>query len=107
MTPPRPTEQTPTPAMDTEEVRRIARAEAVAVGNEAQKECIERGPICGVWKTIDEQRRDMATIKDELAENRGAIRAQGRNVTIVVAVIGLLGLAAQIAGLLIRVRHGG
>ena len=106
MTPPRPTEQTPTPAMDTEEVRRIARAEAVAVGNEAQKECIERGPICGVWRAIEEQRRDMATIKDELAENRGAIRAQGRNVTIVVAAIGALSLAAQVVGLLWRVKGG-
>lgn len=75
MTPPRhPTRgfdgEGPTPGpvvsqVSTEEIRSIARDVAQAVGNEAQRECVEKGPICTVWKEIATMRQDISTMRLE------------------------------------------
>jgi hypothetical protein len=94
-------EREPTPvggtSISTEGIRALARDEAEAVGNEMQQECIKSGPICNVWKEIGSMRADIGVLKTEAAESRGAMKAQARNVTIVVAIIGALGLLAQVS----------
>ena len=99
---------TPPPIIGTEEIRSIARSEAVAVGNEAQKDCVERGPICGVWRAIDEMRGRMNTMEIKQAGEQGrvegAMKAQTRTLAVIVAAVGALGLAAQIVGMLLRLQ---
>jgi hypothetical protein len=45
--------RTPVTQINTEAVRALAKDEAIAVGNAAQKECEETGPICHVRKDIE------------------------------------------------------
>lgn len=97
MTPPRhPTrgfelgdDRTPTPVVGTEEIRAIARDVAVAVGNEAQKECMERGPICSVWKEIGAMRGDIRTLGVEQTKLLAVLGFWKWALPVVVALVGI------------------
>lgn len=77
--------------LTTEKVRALARAEAEAAGNEAQKECIERGPICGVWKEIEKMRTSIGAIKDEQTKALAVLGFWKWAMPIVVAIAVFLG----------------
>ena len=76
--------------LTTEQVRALARSEAEAVGNEAQKECIERGPICGVWKEIERMRTVEATLQTEQTKLLAVLGFWKWAMPIVMTVIGIV-----------------
>jgi hypothetical protein len=91
----------------TEHMRSIARDEAEAACERWENQAQKDGALHGIWRAIDEGRAERKIMSTELAETRGAAKAQARNVTIVVALIGAASVAAQIFGLFYRVRGGG
>jgi hypothetical protein len=70
-----------------------------------QMDCVNNGPICGVWEAIDKIRDEVKLMDKEMSEGRGVAKAQARNVTLIVAVVGVLSLAAQVFGIMVRLKH--
>lgn len=58
-------DRTPVAQINTEAVRALAKDVATAVGNAAQKECEETGPICHVRKDIEAMRTAINTLQME------------------------------------------
>lgn len=73
--------------ISTEEIRSIARSEAVAVGNEAQRECTERGPVCTIWREIGTMRAELGTIKIEQAKLLAVLGFWKWALPVVVAIV--------------------
>lgn len=99
----------------SEYIRGIARDEADrttrALITEYQNKCVNEGPICGVWEEIGKMRSDIGAIKTEFAgergEARGVLKAQGRQTTILVTAVTVLGFLANLAFNFWKTRHGG
>lgn len=95
----------------SEHIRAVARDEAERTATmliqKYQSDCVKEGPICGVWEEIGKMRTVVAGVNNELSERKGADKAQARNLTIIVGVASAIGVAANLIGLLWKVRHGG
>lgn len=107
-------ERTPGPLADSSErMRAIARDEAGAAArmaaSEHENQCAQTGHVCGLWKAVEDIRREQKAmeINQEGArgELRGAMRAQTRTLALIVGGATVLGVAAQIVVMLLR--HGG
>ena len=90
-----PDDQTPTAltAAHVELMHQIGADEGRAATDAHKASCQESGPLAEVWRAIHEIRKESKTMSDEQAEHRGAMKAQARNVTIVVAAAAVLQLA--------------
>ena len=58
-------DRTPVAQINTEAVRALAKDVAVAVGNQAQRECEETGPICSVRKEIETMKSAIGALQIE------------------------------------------
>lgn len=83
-------DRTPTDGLSTEAVRALARAEAQAEGDRAQKECVESGPICGVWEEIGKMRTEIATVTVEQTKLLAVLSFWKWALPIVVTVVGIV-----------------
>ena len=112
--------QTPLPAPQppsdsSEHIRAIARDEAQQTCKgmiaQYQNDCVNNGPICGVWEEIGRMRDSIATETkqnaEERGEARGALKAQARHTTLIVAGVGAIGVGAQLFMLIWKAAHGG
>lgn len=77
-------------ALTTEQVRALARAEAESVGNVAQRECVESGPVCGIWKEIDRMRVVENTLQTEQTRLLAVLGFWKWAMPIVMTVIGIV-----------------
>jgi hypothetical protein len=97
---------------DTEHMREIARDEADGAVklkvSEHNNRCAQEGHTAALWQAINELRGKYTTMATQHAEERGelrgAVKAETRQLKIIVAVVGGLGLAAQVVGMLLRAR---
>ena len=100
----------PQPIVNTEAVRAIAREVAEDV---CGQRVAEHSGACGqardLWESVSQLREEQKTMEvqreGDRGELRGVMRAQTRTLAILVAIIGGLGLAAQIVGMVLRVGH--
>jgi hypothetical protein len=102
------TEFTPSPLLTSEGVRSIARDEANSVVGQKvaahASECLQARDL---WQTVNQLQQEQKTMavnrEGDRGEIRGAMRTQTRTLAILVAIVGGLGLAAQIVGMMLRV----
>lgn len=60
-----------------------------------------------LWKAMDAVRSTVTDMNKELSERKGADKAQARNLTLIVGIASAIGVAANLIGLLWKVKHGG
>ena len=103
------------PSEVSEHMRALARDEAERAAKaliaQYQNDCVNHGPICGVWEEIGRMRDSIAAEAkqnaEERGEARGALKAQARQTTIIVAAVGAIGVVAQVFMLIWKAVHGG
>lgn len=91
--------------MARDEAERSVHAEIL----KSRQQCVDSGPICTIWGEIGKMRDVIATLKEEIARERGEMggimKAQARQTTILIAAISFVGVAAQIVLGLLKIHQ--